>query len=130
MNNQLSNTASAVGAYNGLPTSITSEAVAVTLVSGLTITKTADKQSWADGNLTYTITINNQATETYTAPVITDIIDTSLVDFVEDSVYINGTKAQTSQYTYDTATNTLTINLADITPSSTGVTTFQVKKKA
>lgn len=130
MNNQLSNTASAVGAYNGLPTSITSEAVAVTLVSGLTITKTADKLSWADGNLTYTITINNQATETYTAPVITDIIDTSLVDFVEDSVYINGTKAQTSQYTYDTEANTLTINLADITPSSTGITTFQVKKKA
>lgn len=130
MNNQLSNTASAVGAYNGLPTSITSEAVAVTLVSGLTITKTADKLSWADGNLTYTITINNQAAETYTAPVITDIIDTSLVDFVEDSVYINGTKAQTSQYTYDTEANTLTINLADITPSSTGNATFQVKKKA
>lgn len=130
MNNQLSNTASATGTYNNLPTSITSTAVVVSLVSGLTITKVADKASWADGLLTYTITINNQATETYASPIITDIIDTTLVDFVPDSVTIDGTAAQASQYKYDTDTHTLTINLADITATSSAVATFQVKKKA
>lgn len=129
MNNQLTNTVSAVGTYNNLPTSITSEAVVVSMISGLTITKTADKQSWADGNLTYTITIKNDATETYATPVVTDIIDNTLVNFVEDSVYINGTKAETSQYKYDSTTHSLTINLTDIAPSTTAVATFQVTKK-
>lgn len=48
MNDQLSNVVQANGTYNGLPTSLTSEAVVVTLVSGLAITKTADKVSWAN----------------------------------------------------------------------------------
>ncbi len=127
MNDQLSNVVQANGTYNGLPTSLTSEAVVVTLVSGLAITKTADKVSWANGNLTYTITITNQGTESYAAPVLTDVLDTSLVDFVEDSVFINGEKADTSKYQY--ATNTLTITLDDIAPSNSSTVTFQVKKK-
>lgn len=127
MNDQLSNVVQANGTYNGLPTSLTSEAVVVTLVSGLVITKTADKVSWANGNLTYTITITNQGTESYAAPVLTDVLDTSLVDFVEDSVFINGEKADTSKYQY--ATNTLTITLDDIAPSNSSTVTFQVKKK-
>lgn len=127
MNDQLSNIVQANGTYNGLPTSLTSEAVVVTLVSGLAITKTADKVSWANGNLTYTITITNQGTESYAAPVLTDVLDTSLVDFVEDSVFINGEKADTSKYQY--ATNTLTITLDDIAPSNSSTVTFQVKKK-
>lgn len=129
MNNQLTNMVSAIGTYNNLPTSITSEAVVVSMISGLTITKTADKQSWADGNLTYTITIKNDATEAYATPVVTDIIDNTLVNFVEDSVYINGTKAETSQYKYDSTAHSLTINLTDIAPSTTAVATFQVTKK-
>lgn len=127
MNDQLSNVVQANGTYNGLPTSLTSEAVVVTLVSGLAITKTADKVSWANGNLTYTITITNQGTESYAAPVLTDVLDTSLVDFVEDSVFINGEKADTSKYQY--AANTLTITLNDIAPSNSSTVTFQVKKK-
>lgn len=128
MNDQLSNIAQVNGSYNGLPTSLTSEALVVTLVSGLSITKTADKVSWANGNLTYTITITNQGTESYAAPVLTDVLDTSLVDFVEDSVFINGEKADTSKYQY--ATNTLTVTLDDIAPSNSSTVTFQVKKKA
>lgn len=127
MNDQLSNVVQANGTYNGLPTSLTSEAVVVTLVSGLAITKTADKVSWANGNLTYTITITNQGTESYAALVLTDVLDTSLVDFVEDSVFINGEKADTSKYQY--AANTLTITLDDIAPSNSSTVTFQVKKK-
>lgn len=79
METELTNTVKAVGNYNNIPTSITSDALVVTMISGLTITKTADKSIWADGTLKYTITINNQSTQSYTSPIITDIIDTSLV---------------------------------------------------
>lgn len=90
METELTNTVKAVGNYNNIPTSITSDALVVTMISGLTITKTADKSIWADGALTYTITINNQSTQSYTSPVITDIIDTRLVTFTPDSVTIDG----------------------------------------
>ncbi len=125
---ELLNTVSATGTYNGLPTAITSEAVAVQIVDGLTITKTADKQSWGNGLLTYTITIQNTAAESYATPVVTDVIDTTLVKFVPDSVYIDDVQAESSQYTYDDTTHTLTINLSDITSGSSKKITFQVSK--
>ena len=128
--NELSNIASAVGNYNGASTSITSEEVITSLVSGLTITKTADKQSWADGPLTYTITVDNQAIESYENPVITDVIDTTLVNFVANSVYINGVQATPEQYSYDTSSHTLTINLSTIAATSSTTVTFQVTKVA
>lgn len=130
MDNQLSNITTAVGNYNSIPTSLTSEAAVVTMISGLSITKTADKATWADGLLTYTITINNQTAENYTSPIITDVLDDTLIDFVADSVTINGTKAETSQYQYDAATHELTVNLSDITAASSSVVSFQVKKKS
>lgn len=126
--NELSNIASAVGNYNGISTSITSEAILTPLVTGLTITKTADKQSWADGPLTYTITINNQSTESYENPIITDVIDTTLINFVEESVYINGVQATSEQYSYNTETHTLTVNLSTIVATSSTTVTFQVEK--
>ena len=129
MDSQLNNLATAVGTYNGVATSLTSAVSVVTLISGLTITKTADKQTWADGLLTYTITINNNATESYVSPVITDVIDNTLVDFVADSVTIDDVKATSSQYKYDSNTHTLTVNLADITPSQSSTVKFQVTKK-
>ncbi len=125
---EILNMASAVGTYNGLPTEITSEAVAVQMIDGLTITKTADKQSWGNGLLTYTITIQNIATESYGAPVVTDVIDTTLVKYVSDSVYIDDVKAESSQYTYDDVTHTLTINLTDIPSGGSKKITFQVSK--
>lgn len=91
METELSNTVSALGNYNSIPTSITSDAVLVTMISGLTITKSADKTVWADGALTYTIKIDNQAAEDYTAPVVTDILNGTLVSFVDGSVTIDGT---------------------------------------
>lgn len=42
----LSNTVSALGNYNDVPTAMASEAVLVTLLDGLKITKTADKPVW------------------------------------------------------------------------------------
>ncbi len=46
METELTNTVKAVGNYNNIPTSITSDALVVTMISGLTITKTADKSIW------------------------------------------------------------------------------------
>ena len=106
----LNNTATAVGTYNEISTSLTSNVSVV--------------------NLTYTVTINNQSTETYVAPVITDIIDTALVDFVDGSVMIDGVAATGSQYSYTSGTHTLSVTLTDIAPSTTKTVTFQVSKKA
>lgn len=125
----LNNTAQAVGNYNDIPTSITSTATVVTMISGLTITKTADKQVWADGILTYTIIINNNSTMPYKTPEVKDVLDTSLVEFVPDSVTIDGQTASPSDYEYKEETSTLTVNLSDIDVSSSKTITFQVKKK-
>ena len=130
METELTNTVSAVGNYNNIPTSITSAATLVTMISGLTIAKSADKTIWADGALTYTITINNQTTQSYTTPVVTDILEGDKVNFVTDSVTIDGVKATSEEATFDTSTNTLNVKLADMEPTSTKIITFQVTKKA
>lgn len=125
----LSNTVSALGNYNDVPTAMASEAVLVTMLDGLKITKTADKPVWADGVLTYTITLTNDESKPYIAPVVTDIIDNTLVEFVAGSVMIEGVAATEEQYSYNENTHTLTIMLDDIAATSTRTITFQVKKK-
>ncbi len=125
----LSNTVSALGNYNDVPTAMASEAVLVTLLDGLKITKTADKPAWADGVLTYTVVLTNDETKPYTAPVVTDIIDNTLVDFISGSVMIEGVAATDDQYSYNENTHTLTVLLDDIAATSTRTITFQVKKK-
>lgn len=125
----LSNTVSALGNYNNVPTAMASEAVLVTLLDGLKITKTADKPVWADGVLTYTIVLTNDETKPYTAPVVTDIIDNTLVDLISGSVMIEGVAATDDQYSYNENTHTLTVLLDDIAATSTRTITFQVKKK-
>ena len=129
MENELSNVVSALGSYNSIPTSITSEAVLVTMISGLTITKSANKTVWADGALTYTIKIDNQAGETYTNPVVTDILDGTLVSFVDGSVTIDGVSATNDEYSFESGTNTLTVTLTDIPSGGSKTITFQVTKK-
>lgn len=125
----LSNTVSALGNYNDVPTAMASEAVLVTMLDGLKITKTEDKPVWADGVLTYTITLTNDESKPYTAPVVTDIIDNTLVEFVAESVMIEGVAATEDQYSYNENTHILTIMLDDIAATSTRTITFQVKKK-
>ncbi len=127
---ELKNTVSATGNINEIPTLINSEASVVTMLSGLTITKTADKTVWADRLLTYTITISNQTTVPYVTPIVKDILDTSLVNFVDDSVTIDGVKATAEEASFDRATSTLTVNLTDIEAAGTKTITFQVTKKA
>lgn len=128
--NELNNTATAVGNYNSIPTSLTSNVSTVNMIDGLTMTKTADKPNWITGDLTYTIVIDNKTDKAYENPTVTDIIDNTLIEFVNDSVTINGIKAEASKYNYDDASHTLTINLENIEPSTTTTLTFSVTKKS
>ena len=125
MQKELSNAADAVGNYNEIPTTISSDVLVVLMIDGLTITKDADKKVWADGELTYTITVKNQSQENYASVVVTDKLDTTLISFVESSVTINGAVA-TDKYTYNDGT--LTINVGDIAASGESVITFKVSK--
>ena len=124
MERELTNTVTVVGNYNDIPTSISSEAVVVTMLDGLTVTKSADKSVWADSTLTYTVEVNNETTVNYTEPVITDTLNTTLVSLVAGSVTINVEKMDESKYTYSDATGLLTINLDTISPSSKSTITF------
>ncbi len=129
MSSNLTNIASVLGTYNSLPTSLVSSPLVTPLITGLSVKKTADKQSWADGNLTYTITVSNNATLAYQNPIITDILDPTQVTLVDGSVTINGTAATSEQYTYTAATGTLTVTIPNVSPAASSVVTFQVKKK-
>lgn len=68
-----------------MPTSVNSEVLVVSLISGLTVTKSANKMVWADGTLTFTIEVDNQTEKSYTVPVITGVLDINLVSFVASS---------------------------------------------
>lgn len=126
MADTLNNTVSAVGNYNSIPTSITSAASVVTMVSGLTIVKEADKEVWVNGNLTYTITVTNNTDTDYTDITITDVLDETLIKFVQDSVTIDD---QTSNnYQYDDANHTLTITLGDVASTNSKKASFEVEK--
>lgn len=128
--NELNNTATSIGNYNNIPTSLTSNVSVVNIIDGLSLTKEADKKNWGSGELTYTITIDNQTDTSYVKPIVTDKIDTSLVEFVTGSVMINDTPATESQFSYDVGTSTLTINLDDVGATSKTTLTFRVTKKA
>ncbi len=127
--NELNNVVTAVGNYDNVSTSLSSNVSTVNLVSGLSITKDADKKYWSGGDLTYTITLDNQTDRDYVNPVITDVIDTNLVSFVSDSVMVNGVAFDKSKYSYDDSTHTLTVNLDTVSANSTTTLTFQVEKK-
>lgn len=128
--NVLNNIVTSVGNYNNIPTSLTSNVSTVSMVEGLTLTKDADKKNWTSGDLTYTIVIDNKTDTAYENPKITDVIDDSLVEFVNDSVTINGVAATSSQYNYDDASHTLTVNLDSVNPSTTTTLTFRVTQKS
>lgn len=85
MEAMLNNIASVLGEYDVLPISVNSEVLVVSLISGLTVAKSADKMVRADGTLTFTIEVDNQTEKSYTAPVITDVLDINLVSFVAGS---------------------------------------------
>ena len=122
---KLTNIADVTGTYDSIPTTLTSEAIITDLISGLTIVKTADKQNWATGYLTYTIVVSNTAENAFETPVFTDILDPTLIKLVENSVKVNDA---TTNYTYDDTTGKLTIELETIAKEGSTTITFQVQK--
>lgn len=129
METELTNTATVLGNYNSVPTEISTTALVVTMLSGLTVTKSADKPVWSEGNLTYTIEINNATNESYTSPVITDILNPTLITLVKGSIKVDSTVLEESNYTFEDSTGKLTITLPDITSQSKKTVTFEVSKK-
>jgi len=121
--NELSNTVSSKVTYNNIPTSLTSNTSVVNI-----ITKTADKQNWGSGSLTYTITIDNQSDMAYENPTVTDVINTNLVKFLDGSVVINNTVVTSQQYNYDDSSHTLTVTLDEVAAKSITTITFRVDK--
>lgn len=118
---KLSNIANVTGTYDSVPTTLVSEAVITEMIAGLTIVKVADKQNWASGNLTYTITITNGAENPFETPTITDTLDPTLIKLVADSVEVDGTKAE---YNYDDTTGELSVVLETIAVGAKSVITF------
>ncbi len=129
METELSNTATVLGNYNNIPTEISTQALVVTMITGLTVTKTADKLVWSGGNLTYKMEISNQTETTYTSPVITDILNPTLITLVNNTIKLDNNLLETSQYTYEEETGKLTITLPDIAPQTKKTVTFEVSKK-
>ena len=129
METELINQATILGNYNDIPTEISTQALVVTMITGLTVTKSADKLVWSEGNLTYKMEISNQTETAYTSPVITDILNPDLIKLVNDTIKIDGTPIETSEYTYDENTGKLTINLPTINAKEKKTITFEVSKK-
>lgn len=128
--NELNNVVTSTGTYNNMPTSLTSNNTVVNMIDGPTITKSADKQNWSSGNLTYTIVLDNQTITSYVNPSIVDVIDNNLVDFVIGSVTINGSKMSEENYDYDNNMHTLMIRLDSLSANSETTITFSVKRKS
>ena len=127
--NELTNTVNGTGTYDSVPISLTSNTSVVKLVDGLTLMLEADKTYWKDGNLKYTITLDNATDVAYDNVKLTDVLDTTDISFVDGSVNINDTAATSDEYEYNDGTNTLTINLASVAAQNKTIITFSVKKK-
>jgi len=127
--NELTNTVNGTGTYDSVPISLTSNTSVVKLVDGLTLMLEADKTYWKDGNLKYTITLDNATDIAYDNVKLTDVLDTTYISFVDGSVNINDTAATSDEYEYNDGTNTLTINLASVAAQNKTTITFSVKKK-
>lgn len=122
----LTNNANISGTYDSSPLTLESNTVTTQLISGITIQKSADKQNWLSGDLTYTITIQNNADSNLDSPVLTDILNPDLIKLVENSVQVDGA---IKQYTYEELSGTLTVNLDNIDVGNTATITFRVQKK-
>lgn len=125
---EYTNTAESTGLINEINTDLTG-VTTIQLVDGLLMTKSADKESWADGLLTFTIVIDNvKGTEPYEGVTITDTLDPLILTLVTDSVKLND---EFVSYTFNDASGVLII--ADNSPFTVAAgdiatITFQVQK--
>lgn len=115
--NELNNTVTALGNYKDIPTTLTSNTFVVNMIDGLKLTKSADKKNWTSGNLTYTIELENQTEDSYANVIITDILNTSLINFIKGSVKSIILKLHEKNLHTMIKTHTLTINLNEVAAS-------------
>lgn len=124
---KLSNVVVLKGYYNNIQTSLNSNEFLIEIPSDISISKSVDKLIWKDGILTYIITIDNKSNISYNNLIITDVINTRLVEFIPESIKINGVETD-DKYIYDNDTHTLTFKLDQIDSNSTIIMSFSVKK--
>lgn len=122
----LINSASVTGNYDTEQLTINSNIVTTKIINGLKATMEVDKKEWITGNLTYKITVQNNAEKLFESPVLIDVLDPTLVMLEENSVEVNGV---TRSYTYEEISGKLSINLEQIPVGTTSVITFRVKQK-
>lgn len=125
-NVSLSNSVSVTGTYSSEVLTLKSNVVVTEIVNGLVVRKEVDKQRWIDGELKYTITVENNSDKSFEAPILVDVLDPNIIKLVEKSVQIDNVD---SNYNYEESTGTLTINLGTITVGNTSVITFRVQQK-
>jgi len=127
--NDLINTASSLGTYNGISTEMTTEVVVTQLIDDLSITKEASRDSWITGNMTYTITLVNDTEEPYEDVVVTDTINPALATLVDGTVKIDGVVVSSpGDYTFDVPSGLLTVNLGTVAATTTAVIEFDVER--
>lgn len=128
--NKLTNQAEVTGLYNNLETIVQSNENTTFLIDELKITKTANKELWATGNLTFNIIVENKSSANIENITITDILNPALISLIVESVRINNIPAGYGIYTYDLESGALIFNLPTVGPSQTLIIRFQVRKKA
>lgn len=108
------------GQYDGDSLILQSTIAETEIVQGLTAIKTASKELWAGGTMTYTIVINNDTDTDYETPLFTDLLDSNIT-IVSDSVKVGGI---VYAYTYDA--QLLSVNLPTIPANDEVTITFDV----
>lgn len=125
-NMNIRNSAQLDGLYgdNQTPITFDSNLVTTTIVDGLTVRKSADRDVWAGGELKYTIEVENNSGNTLSGGILTDTLDNMIEFDAGYGVKIND--VATSNYRYQG--KLLTISLPDIGDGETKTITFQVIK--
>lgn len=102
--------------------SFSTDTAEVTIVTGITATKTADKTYWVNGELTYVVILTNDAENAaFEGGTFVDTLD-SRITLVTDSVLVKGVA---QPYTF--VGNVLTVaNLPTVNPGSTLSVLFKV----
>jgi uncharacterized repeat protein (TIGR01451 family) len=92
--------------------------------------KTVDKTLVNPGEkVTYTITAKNNTAETWSGVQIYDVLDTSILTLIDDSIYINGIRFLAGSGKWTFTDRQLVVNLGDITPGASVKCEFQVQFK-
>ena len=126
--NELSNQAKISGSYKNNELTITTNLSTINFNEDLLINIIPNKTNWINGTLKYTITVTNNLNIPFTDLNITDYIDESKVNLINNSIEINSPLRTFNNYTF--ANSLLTIYFPSIAPLSIMTITFEVRKRS